>query len=508
MKSWTKRIVLSASVAVLSFVLISFSCAKTPVKGTAGTVYAESDSGEIVSKESLKVIEALQNSFRSISNRLLPAVVEVDVIETKTVTDPFQDFRHFFFGMPEQEEQGKKRQYEQKGLGSGVIVRRTGDTIYVLTSSNKLGYNIYTETQQIPEEDVISSIISGMSLLYGITIPSFDFVNYKNIKIIRDNSTFSVHSGGSGQHHFSYTICNLDYTTTYDNNMIHFAVDNTISDLRVNIRNYKINYYYNTSTDTSSCANGSYYYFGSTEYERTTDFFNGQPNIEYYLDQEKVNCVNEGESGINTTSVANKQVLFGSSETPYKYLTDFTKLLNLKYDYDKVNKVINILTEDKYYKNDIIDLSKDIDYSKQIKIIPTNTNTKWKELSLKNIDSYPNYLYSKKFVIPYGGYKYNTKYEFNADTENLFKDNIYKELIPYQLSTQFMNDTKGYPSILAAGTYDYTLYKNGEIGGDENTETINVTNTVNAYNFTPNTEKLITKVFSMHIHQKLEKLVT
>lgn len=139
MKSWTKRIVLSASVAVLSFVLISFSCAKTPVKGTAGTVYAESDSGEIVSKESLKVIEALQNSFRSISNRLLPAVVEVDVVETKTVTDPFQDFRHFFFGMPEQEEQGKKRQYEQKGLGSGVIVRRTGDTIYVLTNNHVAG---------------------------------------------------------------------------------------------------------------------------------------------------------------------------------------------------------------------------------------------------------------------------------------------------------------------------------------------------------------------------------
>lgn len=139
MKSWTKRIVLSASVAVLSFVLISFSCAKTPVKGTAGTVYAESDSGEIVPKESLKVIEALQNSFRSISNRLLPAVVEVDVIETKTVTDPFQDFRHFFFGMPEQEEQGKKRQYEQKGLGSGVIVRRTGDTIYVLTNNHVAG---------------------------------------------------------------------------------------------------------------------------------------------------------------------------------------------------------------------------------------------------------------------------------------------------------------------------------------------------------------------------------
>lgn len=137
MKLWTKRVLVVVSIAVLSFASISFSCAKTPVKGTAGTVYAESS--DIVSKDSLKIIEALQNSFRSISNHLLPAVVEVDVVETKTVTDPFQDFRHFFFGIPEQDNQGKKRQYEQKGLGSGVIVRRTGDTIYVLTNNHVAG---------------------------------------------------------------------------------------------------------------------------------------------------------------------------------------------------------------------------------------------------------------------------------------------------------------------------------------------------------------------------------
>ena len=38
---------------------------------------------------SISVVEALQNSFRSISNTMLPAVVEVDVTETKTYTNPF-----------------------------------------------------------------------------------------------------------------------------------------------------------------------------------------------------------------------------------------------------------------------------------------------------------------------------------------------------------------------------------------------------------------------------------
>ena len=53
------------------------------------------------SDASLSVVEALQNSFRSISNTMLPAVVEVDVTETKTYTDPFGGMSNpfeFFFG--------------------------------------------------------------------------------------------------------------------------------------------------------------------------------------------------------------------------------------------------------------------------------------------------------------------------------------------------------------------------------------------------------------------------
>ena len=53
----------------------------------SASIYA--DPPKKASDSSLSVIEALQNSFRSISNTMLPAVVEVDVTETKTYTDPF-----------------------------------------------------------------------------------------------------------------------------------------------------------------------------------------------------------------------------------------------------------------------------------------------------------------------------------------------------------------------------------------------------------------------------------
>jgi len=99
--------------------------------------------------QALSVVEAFQTTFRSISDSLLPAVVEVDVTETKTYVDPFQDFSspfEFFFGRPNQDDnsdkskdKNKKREYEQKGLGSGVIVRRTGNTLYVLTNNHVAG---------------------------------------------------------------------------------------------------------------------------------------------------------------------------------------------------------------------------------------------------------------------------------------------------------------------------------------------------------------------------------
>ena len=90
---------------------------------------------------SLSVVEALQNSFRSISQTMLPAVVEVDVTETKTYTSPFGGSNPFeyFFGTPRQENKDNKKEYESKGLGSGVIVRKTGNIFYVLTNNHVAG---------------------------------------------------------------------------------------------------------------------------------------------------------------------------------------------------------------------------------------------------------------------------------------------------------------------------------------------------------------------------------
>ncbi|MCR5494146.1 MAG: Do family serine endopeptidase [Treponema sp.] len=185
MKLWTKRIFGISGAALLTFGVLSFSCSRTKVQGSAATAYAESKS-QMIPADSLKIVEALQDSFRAISDGLLPSVVEVDVTETKTVQtmDPFEDFRKFFFGMPGFEEEDEKsddkdkkkgntREYETKGLGSGVIVRRTGKTLYVLTNNHVAGAATKISIKLNDEREFEGKLI-GADARMDIALVSFE----------------------------------------------------------------------------------------------------------------------------------------------------------------------------------------------------------------------------------------------------------------------------------------------------------------------------------------------
>lgn len=137
MKRTTKNIIVTAFAAVLSFGLISFSCSgKTAVNG-ANTAFADTVPAVKIPAESLSVLEAMQNVFRSISEQVLPSVVEVDVTEKKTrPVNPFGDLPFKFFGIPDSDEE---REYEAQGLGSGVIIRKDGKKYFVLTNNHVAG---------------------------------------------------------------------------------------------------------------------------------------------------------------------------------------------------------------------------------------------------------------------------------------------------------------------------------------------------------------------------------
>ncbi|MDP2790597.1 MAG: trypsin-like peptidase domain-containing protein, partial [Rectinemataceae bacterium] len=89
----------------------------------------------------LSQAEAVQTAFRYVATTVLPSVVELDVVDKVSETPksqpsiPFE----FFFGPQEGEGQPDLPKRGQEGLGSGVIVRRDGKTVYVLTNDHVAG---------------------------------------------------------------------------------------------------------------------------------------------------------------------------------------------------------------------------------------------------------------------------------------------------------------------------------------------------------------------------------
>jgi len=90
----------------------------------------------------LSQAEAVQTAFRYVATTVLPSIVELDVVDKVTDTpkaQPAIPFEFFFGPQEDQGNQEEKPKYGQEGLGSGVIVRKTGKTVYILTNDHVAG---------------------------------------------------------------------------------------------------------------------------------------------------------------------------------------------------------------------------------------------------------------------------------------------------------------------------------------------------------------------------------
>lgn len=88
----------------------------------------------------LSQAEAVQTAFRYVATTVLPSVVELEVVDKATDTPKTQpSIPFFFFGPQDQQDQPNTPKRGQEGLGSGVIVRKDGKTVYVLTNNHVAG---------------------------------------------------------------------------------------------------------------------------------------------------------------------------------------------------------------------------------------------------------------------------------------------------------------------------------------------------------------------------------
>ena len=117
----------SITATALAFALAALIVVGATAQESVPTITTSSD---------MDILEMYQNTFRGVARKVLPVVVEVNVVEIvrqSTSRSPFD----FFFGAPRQDQ--AEREFRQQGLGSGVIVRRDGLRVFVLTNNHVVG---------------------------------------------------------------------------------------------------------------------------------------------------------------------------------------------------------------------------------------------------------------------------------------------------------------------------------------------------------------------------------
>lgn len=126
-----------------------------------------------VSAQSTNAARELQNTFRKIARDVLPVVVQIDTVnnpEADTV-NPFEFFFRFP-GRPNYENPFGNGQFRSEGLGSGVIVERRDNKIYVLTNNHVVD-NADEIKITLSDERVFMGELVGGDQLRDLALVSF-----------------------------------------------------------------------------------------------------------------------------------------------------------------------------------------------------------------------------------------------------------------------------------------------------------------------------------------------
>lgn len=143
----------------------------------------------LTSAADTEVSRSFQNQFRAVASAALPVVVEVNIENTVTqgaAGSPFD----FFFGTPRQSDP-QQREFTQRGMGSGVVVARDGEIVYVLTNNHVAGAADSIEVVLNDGRSYTASLVGGDEMM-DLALVSFTTPEVIPIAVLGDSESLVV----------------------------------------------------------------------------------------------------------------------------------------------------------------------------------------------------------------------------------------------------------------------------------------------------------------------------
>lgn len=174
---------------IIFFAFTSARCSSSN-NAITRTAYASTGVASTISPNSVSFLEQLQTANRELAAFVLPSVVTITVVETRTVQTPQFNFPFDLFGFGENGE-SNSREYEAEGLGSGFIVRKKGNTYYVLTNQHVIG-SATNITIVLNNGEHVSGKLVGTDSRKDIALVSFEYTEMLPLINLGDSDTVRV----------------------------------------------------------------------------------------------------------------------------------------------------------------------------------------------------------------------------------------------------------------------------------------------------------------------------
>lgn len=172
--------------------------------------------------------------------------------------------------------------------------------------------------------------------------------------------------------------------------------------------------------------------------------------------------------GLFSGTKITKERLLSTKNTPCDYLLSYAKMFGLYFYYDSTevaddpekypSGVVHIMDRDTFYTDEVVDLSKMIDWGKKIEITPALADTKWYKFDTEHVESELETGYKQQFGQDYGAQLVNTSYNFNSDTTNLYDGNVFKSGIMALEKDKYYKKTAAGLPVYQYNGLKYNLY--------------------------------------------------
>lgn len=217
-------------------------------------------------------------------------------------------------------------------------------------------------------------------------------------------------------------------------------------------------YYWGSATFEPGDQSGKMWPQGASLVEDGVSFNVGWTNV-------NADIVGSTPTSVRTGATITKANLLGGGRTPAEYLLSFCKMFGIQIVPHKGEKVIDLVLRPNFYNGTTVDINGRIDRGMEVEKTPFAFDARWYLFGNETKGEYAEYFQSR-FNRPFGQYRVNTGYEFDAEEKEMTTDIVFGNLCSLvEASPYFCDivDTEGNnvpPVFLSGGKYN--LYNGSE----------------------------------------------